>query len=188
MYRLPELTPETMTPAQQAAYEAIKASPRGVVQGPLKTWLHSPSLADNAQALGAFCRYHTSLPPRLSELTILVTGSFWQAGFEWAVHAPIGLKAGLDPAAIETLRTGGTPRFPNEDEQAVYHFAHELLTLRRVSDATYRVAEAALGATALVELVGIVGYYGLICLTINAFQVDLPEGAPDPFPGKPEPC
>lgn len=188
MDRLPDLTPETMTPAQQAAYDAIKAGPRGVVQGPLRSWLQSPELAERAQALGAFCRYGTSLPPRLSELAILVTGSFWQAGFEWAVHAPIGLAAGLDPVAVEALRTDAVPAFPNADEQAVYEFARELLHNHKVTDARYSAAVEAVGAVAVVELVGILGYYGLISMTINAFQVDLPDGAPDPFPAKPEPC
>ena len=32
-----------------------------------------------------------------------------------------------------------------------------------------------------VELVGILGYYGLISMTINAFAVPLPDGAEDPF-------
>jgi 4-carboxymuconolactone decarboxylase len=30
--------------------------------------------------------------------------------------------------------------------------------------------------------VGILGYYTLISMTINAFEVPLPAGAPDPFP------
>jgi 4-carboxymuconolactone decarboxylase len=34
----------------------------------------------------------------------------------------------------------------------------------------------------VVELVGILGYYTLISMTINAFEVPLPDGAADPFP------
>ena len=181
MYRLPELTPETMSPAQRAIHDAILAGPRGVVEGPLRAWLHSPGLAGPAQALGAYCRYGTALPPRLSELAILVTGAYWRAGFEWHVHAPIALAAGLDPDAVEALRTGGTPRFERADEAAVHAFARELLETRDVSEPTYRAAEAALGATALVDLVGVLGYYGLISMTINAFRVRLPEEAPEPF-------
>jgi 4-carboxymuconolactone decarboxylase len=52
-----------------------------------------------------------------------------------------------------------------------------------VSEATYRRAEAELGARALVDLVGILGYYGLISMTIVAFEVPLPEGAREPFAG-----
>ncbi len=180
-YRLPVLDDAAMTADQRRVAEAIKSGPRGLVQGPLLAWLHSPDLADRAQALGAFCRYGTALPPRLSELAIITVGAYWKAGFEWFVHAPIAEQAGLDPAAVEAMRTGGTPHFEQEDEQAVWRFAHHLLHDRSVPEATYRTVEGLLGAPATVELVGIIGYYGLICMTINAFGVPVPEGQTEPF-------
>jgi 4-carboxymuconolactone decarboxylase len=181
MPRLPDLVPEELTPEQRRVHDAILSGPRGVVQGPLRVWLNSPDLADRAQALGAFCRYGTTLPPRLSELAIITTGAYWKAGFEWAVHAPIAVEAGVDPAAIEAIRTGRTPRFAQADQTAVHAFAHELLHDRKVSDETYRRAEKELGVRGVVDLVGILGYYGLISMTIVAFEVPLPEGAPEPF-------
>lgn len=181
MSRMPELDPATLSPEQRKVYDAILSGPRGHVVGPLRVWLQSAELADRAQALGAFCRFGTGLPPRLSELAILVTGAYWQAGFEWHAHAPIGLKAGLDAATIEAIRRGQTPTLAKSDEAAVYGFAKELLDTRKVSDVTYRRAVAELGQKAVVELVGILGYYGLISMTINAFEVPLPEGAPQPF-------
>ena len=33
----------------------------------------------------------------------------------------------------------------------------------------------------MVELVGILGYYVLISMTLNVFRAQLPEGAPLPF-------
>jgi 4-carboxymuconolactone decarboxylase len=181
MARLPDIDPASLTPEQRRVYDAILNGPRGIVEGPLRVWVNSPGLADKAQALGAFCRYGTSLPQRLSELAIITTGAHWQAGFEWAVHAPIALASGLDPAAVEAIRLGQEPHLPQADEAAVYAFASELLRHRRVSDATYAAAREALGQVGLVDLVGIVGYYGLISMTINAFDVPLPEGAPEPF-------
>ncbi|HTI68071.1 MAG TPA: carboxymuconolactone decarboxylase family protein [Caulobacteraceae bacterium] len=162
-------------------WDTIAAGPRGSVRGPLNVWLHSPGLAQRAQELGAFCRYGSGLPPRLSELAILVTGAFWKAGFEWSTHAPIAAAAGIDPACIEAIRTGETPRFAQADEQAVYAFAHELLTRREVSDATYARAVEVLGQSNVVDLTGVLGYYGLISMTIKVFEVPLPEGEAEPF-------
>jgi 4-carboxymuconolactone decarboxylase len=181
MPRLPDLDPARMSEAQRAVHDRIASGPRGRVEGPLRVWLNSPDLADKAQALGAFCRYGTSLPPRLSELAILVTGAHWQAGFEWFIHAPIAIQAGIDAAAAETIRTGGTPTFAKADEAAVYAFAHDLVTRRRVSDATYAKAKAELGDKAVVELVGVLGYYALISMTIVAFDVPVPPGEAEPF-------
>jgi 4-carboxymuconolactone decarboxylase len=179
--RIADWKPEELTPAQRQVHDAIIAGPRRRVEGPLRVWLLSPGFAERAQELGAFCRYNTSLPPRLSELAILVTGAFWQAGFEWHAHAPIALKAGLAADAIEAIRLGNFPKFAREDERAVYEFSRELWTKRRVSDATYRRIAELLGKETVVELVAILGYYGLISMTINTFEVPLPDGADQPF-------
>jgi 4-carboxymuconolactone decarboxylase len=179
--RTPVLDEANLTPAQQAVFDAIRSGPRGVVQGPLRVWLQSADLADKAQALGAFCRYGTSLPPRLSELAILVMGAHWQAGFEWAAHAPIALKAGLEADAIEAVRKGKTPTFADAPARVIHAFASELLRNRRVSDATYAEAVKLFGTKTVVDLVGILGYYTLISMTIATFEVPLPEGSADPF-------
>jgi 4-carboxymuconolactone decarboxylase len=181
MPRIQDIAPDELDAEQKRVCDAIVSGPRGVVQGPLRVWLHSPQLADRAQALGAFCRYGTGLEQRLSELAILVTGAYWKAGFEWHVHAPIAVEAGLDPLVVEALRRGEPPRFSHADEAAVYTFARELLTSRCVSNETYAQVERALGPRNIVELVGILGYYALISMTIVAFELAVPPGIPDPF-------
>jgi 4-carboxymuconolactone decarboxylase len=181
MLRIPELSPDRLTPEQREVHDAIVAGPRGKVHGPLQIWLHSPKLAARAQELGAFCRYQTSLPKRLSELAILVTGAHWKAGFEWSVHAPEAIKAGLDAATVDAIRDRARPNFSRADEAAVHDFARELLENHRIGDATYERATTELGTLGVVELVGILGYYGLISMTICAFRVPAPAGEVDPF-------
>ena len=181
--RPPILDESSLTAEQTRVYDQIRSGPRGEVRGPLRIWLISPDLAERAQALGAYCRYGTELPPLLSELAILVTGAYWRAGFEWAAHAPIAAKAGLAPEVIEALRTGREPVFADEKQAIVHAFARELHRNRQVSDDAYERAVRALGLKAVVELVGVLGYYTLISMTINAFHVPLPDGAPEPFPG-----
>jgi 4-carboxymuconolactone decarboxylase len=182
MPRVPDFVLGELDSEQRRVHDEIASGPRGGVHGPLRVWLQSAQLADRAQSLGAFCRFDTSLPRRLSELAILVIGASWRASFEWQAHAPAAVEAGLDPTAVEAIRAGGAPLLQREDEAAVYAFAHELIQTRRVSDATYQRAAAALGVKALVELVGILGYYTLISMTIKAFEVPLPPGAVEPFP------
>jgi 4-carboxymuconolactone decarboxylase len=181
MPRIPDLVLEKLSSEQRRAYDAIVSGPRGRVVGPLRVWLESPQLADHAQALGAFCRFGTSLPPRLSELAIITTGAFWRASFEWHAHAPMAIKAGIDPAAVEAIRTGKAPRFARADEAAVHAFSSELIETRRVSDQAFQRAVDVLGLEGVVELVGILGYYSLVSLTLNAFEVPVPAGAPEPF-------
>ncbi len=181
MPRIPELDVAKLTPEQRRVHDTIVAGPRGKVEGPLKVWLQSPKFAVRAQELGTHCRFNSGLPPRLSELAILLTGAYWKAGFEWWAHAPMAIKAGLDPEAVEAIRVGRKPVLERTDEAAVYAFASELIRNRRVSDANWRLAVAELGQAGVVDLVGILGYYALISMTIVAFEVPLPQGAADPF-------
>lgn len=179
--RPPVLDETSLTPEQQKVFDAIRSGRRGLVEGPLRVWLQSPELATHAQALGAYCRYGTRLSPRLSELAILMVGAFWRAGFEWHVHAPIARKAGVIEEAIEAIRIGAKPELADDQERAVYAFAQELLTKRTLSDDTYRQTIGLLGVEATVDLVGVLGYYTLISMTINAFSVPVPAGAAEPF-------
>lgn len=174
--RLAPPDPATMTAEQARVHALIAAGPRGRVRGPLALWLHRPELAEAAQALGAYCRYGSSLAPRLSELAILTMAVAWQAEFEWYAHRPIGLAAGLSPALVEALRTGTPPVFADAEEEIVHAVTDALARTRRLPDALYARALAVLGSGRLVDLVGLCGYYSLISMTLVAFDVPLPKG------------
>ena len=109
--------------------------------------------------------------PRLSELAILTTARIWDADFEWQAHVPPALAAGLDPAIIDALAADIPPIFAAEDEALVYEFSRELNIKRGVSDALYARSVFILGAGGTVDLVGILGYYALVSMTIKAFDV-----------------
>ena len=62
----------------------------------------------------------------------------------------------------------------------------ELVRDHGISDTTYARARAAFGEPGVIELVSVVGYYCLVCLValvLNAFEVPVEAGVPDPFPG-----
>ena len=176
--RVRDLTPEQMTSAQRRVAEAAAAGKRGSVPAPLRAWLHSPEMGDLAQRLGEFLRYDTSLGPALSELAILVTARFWTSHYEWHAHKRLALKAGIDPAVIGDIAARRAPALADPKAQAVYDYATALHERHEVSDATHAAALAALGEAGVVELVGLLGYYTLVSMTLNAFQIGLPEGEP----------
>ncbi len=181
MPRLSPVATEAMSGLQREVAAEVASGPRGVARGPIQMWLHSPEFARIAQRLGAHCRFGSALPARLSELAILVTGAHWQSGYEWHGHEPLARQAGLSDAVIEAVRTGATPVFGHKDEAVVHAFASEVWKTGNVSGTTWTEAEHMLGAQALVDLVGTLGYYGLISMTINVFGIEVPAGAPDPF-------
>lgn len=179
MTRIADIEEAPLSSEAARVFEEIASGPRGRVEGPLRIWLHRPKLAHLSQALGAYCRYDSGLEPRLSELAILVVGAHWRAGFEWAVHAPIAAKAGVCPVAIEAIRRGRVPILAAEDERIIYEFSRSILATGRVPDSLFGEARAVLGELLLVDLVGVLGYYSYIAMTINAFEVAPPDR--DPF-------
>ena len=172
MTRLKPLDTGLMTRRQKQVYDAIVSGPRRQVRGPLAVWLHRPELASKAQKLGQYCRYDSALPPRLSELAILTTACIWDAAFEWQAHVPHALAGGITPAVIASLAIDEMPQFDEADEAVVYAFTRELNMTRAVTDETFDRTIECLGADATVDLVGVLGYYALISMTIKAF--DLP--------------
>lgn len=176
MPRLAPPDPGSLNNEQQQVHDQIRSGPRGVVRGPLAIWLHRPGLAERAQALGAYCRYDSSLEPRLSELAILTMGRLWSAEYEWWSHKPPALAAGLDPQIIEALRRNETPDFTDPEEAVVYRVVTELTRTRGLSQKLHDEALELLGRDRLVDLIGVCGYYTLISMTINAFEVGLPDG------------
>src|ERR1700743_618067 len=128
--RLPRFDVHTATDLQKAVLQEILSGPRGNLNGPFLGWIFSPELAQHAQRLGAFCRYQTGLPLRLSELAILVTAARWQAQAECYIHYPIAMQAGVPADVAEAIRIGLEPKFADEfadaDDKLIYRFATEL--------------------------------------------------------------
>jgi len=178
--RLPVLDETQMNDVQRALLEAIRSGPRGksvTPRGPFAVWLHAPEFGHLAQALGGHCRYKTALEPRLSEFAILCTARLWKAQYEWFAHAPMAEKAGVKIKTIADLRAGREPKSAPKDERAIYAFIRELYKTNRVSDRTYKRVHAVLGDAATVELVGILGYYVMISMTLNVFRMMPPADA-----------
>jgi 4-carboxymuconolactone decarboxylase len=180
--RLPKLSYEQLTLEQKRAWDEVVAGPRKKMHGPFFIWLHSPELLSRGQQLGLYARFQSSLPARLSELCILIMAAHWKAAGEWVDHAPIASDLGVDAQALEALRQGLPATFRNADEVAVYELAEELLKKRDVSDATYARAKGVLGERGVLDAVAVLGYYGLIAMSMKTFALK-PEGVPDPFAG-----
>jgi len=182
MSRIPELTPESMSSKQQEVMQLITSGPHQRVIGPYPAWLQSPELARRARDLSEYLRFQSAPSKRHAEIAILVTGRYWKAEFEFYAHAELARKAGVEEHIIQALAAGKRPQFTSAEDSVVYELSTELLSTRRISDATYGRALDTFGMQTLVDLVAIVGYYCKVSTTLNAFEAPLPAGEPSPFP------
>ena len=153
--RMPQVSLEQMTPAQRAVAESIMAGPRGGMRGPFNTWLRSPELADRLQKVGEYVRFNTSLDKRLNEMAICMTAQYWGSQYEWYAHAPLALKAGLDPAVLKAIGEGRKPETMKDDEAIVWEFTTQLRRDHNVDDAIYARALEKLGENGIVDLIAV---------------------------------
>lgn len=175
--RIPLLTREEMNPQQQELYDAVVSGPRGEMIGPLRAAIHSPELAALWSGFGEFLRFRTSLPKRLNELAIIVTGRRWTSQVEWWVHARACAAAGVPQPAIDAIRTLRSPHFSEPADFEVYEFTRLLQHTGQVPAAVYAAVRDRWGTRGVVELGAVIGYYTMVCMTLNAHELPLPAGA-----------
>lgn len=181
MARIDPMAPADMSAEQKRLAEEIAAPRGGKLGGPFAIWLRNPDMVDRANKFGSFLRTGTSLPRRQVELAVLVTARFWTAQYEWHVHEDAALEAGVPADAVAAIKQGRTPPLTDPADRAIYALCTELYEAKVLSDAAYEAALAALGETGVVEIVAVAGFYSMVALTLNAFQVDIPGGAPPPL-------
>jgi 4-carboxymuconolactone decarboxylase len=174
--RFKPLTYDKLTPEQKAMADHLLAGERGGMNGPFNVTLRSPEVGDAAQKLGALLRFHSTLPKKLNEMAIIMTGRFWNAQYEWSAHKKAAIAAGLSPAIVDAIAAGKRPTGMQPDETVIYNFANELLQKREVSDASFAAAVKMFGERGAVDLTGVMGYYCFVSMMLDIDRYPLPDG------------
>jgi 4-carboxymuconolactone decarboxylase len=170
MPRLTELDETKLSPDQRKIYDEIKRV-RGQVRGPFAVWLRNAELAEHTLGLQDLFASRVQLDRRLVQLMILVAARHASAQFAWHVHAPHALKLGIAPDIVEAIRQRRTPTFTRDDERLVYDITTELDTTHSLSEVNFNRGLAMFGEQKLVELVSAIGFYSMVAMTLNAFDV-----------------
>ena len=97
------------------------------------------------------------------------------------MHRPLAEKAGLAPAVADAIAARAEPAFADEDEALTYALAASLSRTHGLDEALFRRGLGRFGERGMVELVGLVGYYTMVAMTLNAFGAALPEGMAPPL-------
>ena len=157
-----------MTPEQQRAAEEFKRL-RGVEPfGPFIDLLVSPELMNRVSALGEYLRYRSALPPRLSELAILITAAHWRQQFEWDIHAPIASQAGVSQAVIDAIWAHIPPPGLDAEQQLLYELCVALHRDHAIGAELRARAQAVLGEQATMDAIAICGYYAMLAMILNS--------------------
>ncbi|MCU1335728.1 MAG: 4-carboxymuconolactone decarboxylase [Bryobacterales bacterium] len=175
--RFKPLANDQMTPEQKAFADLVMSGKiQGGTGGPFNVLLRSPALGESVVRYGEYVRFRSPLPAKLNELAVLIVTRYWTAQFPWYAHHRAALQAGLNEAIISAIAEGRRPASMQPDEEAIYNFCTELLKTSEVSDATFRAAKEKLGEAGVVELLGVMGYYGTVSMLVNTDRYPLPDG------------
>jgi len=171
--RLPTIPPTQYSEEQKQAAADFETARKVPVFGPFEPMMHSPQVMSQARAMGDYLRYKSAIGNTLSELVILITAHEWTQDYEWAVHYPIALKAGIQKAVADDVAAGRRPNAMSPDEQTVFDFTSELLRNKQVSDATFARAKSRFGTKGVVDMTGIIGYYTFLAMQLNVAQYQI---------------
>ena len=173
--RMPPIPKEQWTDAQVKAAADFARMRGQEVFGPFALMLRSPEVMLRAAAMGDYMRYKTSLPAALNEFIILLTARHWSQQFEWYVHQPAALKAGLSERIVGAVADDQRPDAMSDEETIVYDFTTELLRLQDVSDGTFARARERFGDTGIIDMIGVAGYYAFLSMMMNVARTAVPD-------------
>jgi 4-carboxymuconolactone decarboxylase len=176
MARVPLITSKDQVAAKDhATFDSIVAS-RGAVQGPFTVWLHAPEVAERVAHLGAYVRFEGSLDKRVRVLAAMTVARELEAMYVWGAQSGGARRLNVPESTITAIRENRSDGIPAEDLQIV-DFTRRLLRKHRADDATFKAMQARFGNDELVQLTTAIGYYTMLCMTVNACELEAGPGA-----------
>jgi 4-carboxymuconolactone decarboxylase len=185
--RLPLIAPTDLTLEQRPIYEDMRAgieqyfqgfqsvADNGALMGPFNPWLHEPKFGKQIWELLKAVSFSPSLPRPVREVAILVTGAKFRAAYEIYAHVLIAERRGLSDDKIATIVAGQRPPDLARDEAIAYDVAWALVDHGALPELIYQQAVQAFGEHGAAELIYLVGVYCLVSVTLNGFDVPVPE-------------
>ncbi len=191
MNRLSAIPRESLPVDQRRFYDAVQAIRRRPVSGPFIVLMNSsPDLAARFAHLGHY--FHSRgqadesvLSMRVRGFASLIGSRALDAPYEWAAWVNWAIEAGVPIDTVDAIREGRKPENLTAEEALITDFCSQMISgNHRVSIQTYKSALEHFGSQGLVELVVTLGYFTMIALPLNAFEIgmtDAQKGLRKPF-------
>ena len=164
--RIPLVRREDLDPERQQGYDsriATDTTSRAGLQGPGGLYLNGSKSLDE-----------TLVDDRTLELVRLIVSREMDQPFEWTLHEPVALQAGLEPEIIDVIRyrrpLDGVP----EREAAIIQWGREIFQQHDVSSETFARLMEHLSKRDLVDLCQFMGNYVRTAIVLHTFDAHLP--------------
>jgi len=185
--RIPIQNPVDLTDEQKPLYQDMRKGIEshfkgfvnmradGALLGPWNPWLSEPHFGKPVWELVKAMVSNPSLPSTVREVAILVTGSHFRSGYELYAHVLVAEQRGLSDEKLATIVAGQRPVDLTRQEAVAYDFAFALVNGGVLPELTYRAAVEQFGAHGAAELSYLIGVYCMVSVTLNTFDVPVPE-------------
>jgi 4-carboxymuconolactone decarboxylase len=154
-----------------AFFEGPDAYQNGSNSNMALTLAHHPKLAFAYMKFGGRLLGAPKLSPRLRELIVLYIAWRNQADYEWVQHVALGRQAGITDEEIEAAKLGAEAPHWTPLERNALRATEQLLSTAHLDDETWNGLAAELDKQQLIELLFVIGNYGMLSWIINAFGV-----------------
>ena len=185
--RLPLISPDDLTADQQLLYDDMRKGissnfnafkverEDGALMGPWNPWLHQPRIGRKIWDLTLAMTAEAALPDNVRQIAILVVGARFDAAYEIYAHISVAERDGMTLERLATLVACVKPTDFTRDESIAYDFAYALVRGGVLPEPLYRLAVETFGQHGTNELIYLVGLYSLVSMTLNGFNVPVPE-------------
>ena len=189
--RLPLLSPASLSPEQQKLSEDMRQgiesnfkgfqaiNSEGALIGPWNPWLRFSKFGGPIWELVKALSTSPTLPRPVREVAILVTGAHFHSAYELYAHVLIAEARGLPDEKIATIVAAQRPADLSREEAVAYDVASALVSGSVLPELVYRQAVATFGEEGTAELIYLVGLYCAVSVTLNGFDVPVPEDGTD---------
>jgi alkylhydroperoxidase family enzyme len=188
--RLPLASPSDLSPEQQSLYDDMRRgietnfkgftaiSESGALVGPWNPWLRFPKFGKPVWELVKALSTSPTLPRPVREVAILVTGATFRTAYEIYAHVLVAELRGLPDDKLATIVAGQRPSDLTHEEAVAYDLASALVSGGVLPELTYQQSVAAFGEEGTAEFINLVGLYCMVSVTLNGFDVPVPEAEP----------
>ena len=185
--RLPLIPPSALTPEQKPLYDSMRKGiasnfntfktigDDGALMGPWNPWLHEPQIGKAIWDLTLAMTANASLPENVRQIVILVVGARYDAAYEIYAHIAVAEHEGMNDKRLSTLVADNKPSDLTAEESLGYDFAYKLVRGGTLPEPLYRQSVETFGQHATNELIYLIGLYSLVSVTLNGYNVPVPE-------------
>ena len=185
--RMPLLLPANLTFEQQVLYGSMRAGiarglsafkvirDDGALEGPWNAYLQEPTIGKAAWELTEAINQIAILPKTVREIAILLVGARYNCAFAIYAHVAVSESLGMPLEHLATICAGLKPANLGADDNLAYDIAHSLCARATLPEPLYRLGVTRFGQRGINEMIYLVGLYSMVAITLNAFNIPVPE-------------